>query len=83
MSLNLSLSQFREILDIAPANILSLSVDSRIQKISTDSRTLEAGDIFLALRGESFDGHRFLEIAIQKGAIALIVEQPLLPQERF
>lgn len=77
MFLNLSLSQFREILDISPENILSLSVDLRTQKISTDSRTLEPGDIFLALRGESFDGHRFLEIAIQKGAIALIVEEPL------
>jgi UDP-N-acetylmuramoyl-tripeptide--D-alanyl-D-alanine ligase len=77
MPLNLALFQLREILDISPENILNLSVDLRMQKISTDSRTLEPGDIFLALRGESFDGHRFLEIAIQKGAIALIVEEPL------
>ena len=74
MPLNLALFQLREILDISPENILNLSVDLRMQKISTDSRNLEPGDIFLALRGESFDGHRFLEIAIQKGAIALIVE---------
>lgn len=77
MPLNLPLFKLREILDISTENVSDLSVDSRIQKISTDSRSLEPDDLFLALRGESFDGHHFLEIAIQKGAIAAIVEQAL------
>jgi murE/murF fusion protein len=42
-------------------------------EISTDTRTLQPGDIFLALRGENFDGHDFVQTALDKGAAALIV----------
>ncbi len=37
--------------------------ESRISRISTDSRTLQPGDLFVALRGENFDGHQFVEQA--------------------
>lgn len=43
--------------------------------LSTDTRTLKAGDVFLALRGENFDGHVFLEAAVKKGAQAVILEK--------
>lgn len=43
--------------------------------LSTDTRTLKTGDVFLALRGENFDGHLFLEDAVKKGAQALILEK--------
>lgn len=42
--------------------------------ISTDSRSLLKGQVFLALKGPSFDGHDFLQEALKKGAKALIVE---------
>lgn len=42
--------------------------------IITDTRTLPAGAIFLALRGENFDGHQFLQVARERGAIAAIVD---------
>ncbi len=45
-------------------------------RIITDSRQLQAGDIFLAIVGPNFDGHTFLETAAQKGAVAAIVSQP-------
>ena len=41
--------------------------------VSTDSRKIEAGQLFIALRGESFDGHEFLETAIASGAVAALV----------
>ncbi len=41
--------------------------------ISTDSRTLEPGDLFVALSGKQFDGHRFIPAAIEKGAVAAMV----------
>jgi MurE/MurF fusion protein len=44
-------------------------------EISTDTRTLKPGDVFLALKGESFDGHDFVETAIDRGAAALIVNK--------
>ena len=40
--------------------------------ISTDTRTLEAGEIYLALAGERFDGHRFIPAAFERGASAVI-----------
>lgn len=44
-----------------------------IRGISTDTRTLQAGDCFVALTGERFDGHDHLEAAIAAGAAALVV----------
>ena len=42
-------------------------------QISTDSRAIAEGDLFIALRGEQFDGHQFVEEAISQGATAVIV----------
>lgn len=41
--------------------------------VSTDSRTLKQGDLFIALSGEQFDGHRFISAAIERGAVAAMV----------
>ncbi|MDO6441253.1 UDP-N-acetylmuramoyl-tripeptide--D-alanyl-D-alanine ligase [Marinobacter sp. 2_MG-2023] len=42
--------------------------------ISTDTRALKPGDLFVALRGENFDGHEFLLAAKQSGASAVVVD---------
>jgi UDP-N-acetylmuramoyl-tripeptide--D-alanyl-D-alanine ligase len=47
----------------------------RIKGFSTDSRTLKKGDVFIALKGPSFDGHKFINTVIQRGAAAIIVSQ--------
>jgi UDP-N-acetylmuramoyl-tripeptide--D-alanyl-D-alanine ligase len=44
--------------------------------VSTDTRTLRSGQTFLALRGERFDGHEYVEAAVRKGAAAVIVDRP-------
>lgn len=44
-------------------------------KISTDTRTLKQGDIYLALKGDSFDGHQFIDQALSLGADIIISEQ--------
>ena len=41
--------------------------------VSTDSRKVEAGQLFIALRGENFDGHEFLATASAAGAVAAVV----------
>ena len=41
---------------------------------SIDSRTLNSGELFLALRGEHFDGHDYVEAALEKGAVAAVVQ---------
>ncbi|MBI4724661.1 MAG: UDP-N-acetylmuramoylalanyl-D-glutamyl-2,6-diaminopimelate--D-alanyl-D-alanine ligase [Rhodomicrobium sp.] len=44
-----------------------------VSGVSIDSRTLKAGDLFVAIRGERADGHKFVEAAFEKGAAASIV----------
>jgi UDP-N-acetylmuramoyl-tripeptide--D-alanyl-D-alanine ligase len=54
-----------------------------IKRVHTDTRTLEAGDLFVALKGERFDGGQFLGEAGIRGAVAAICEtasRPLLVQ---
>ncbi|MEA1617483.1 UDP-N-acetylmuramoyl-tripeptide--D-alanyl-D-alanine ligase [Erythrobacter sp. T5W1-R] len=45
--------------------------------VEMDSRDVRPGDLFVALKGESMDGHRFLEAAFAKGAVAAIVDRPV------
>ncbi|MDG6778506.1 UDP-N-acetylmuramoyl-tripeptide--D-alanyl-D-alanine ligase [Thiomicrorhabdus sp. zzn3] len=45
--------------------------------VSTDTRTLEPGALYVALVGERFDGHEFIEEAIRQGAAAVLVSQPV------
>ncbi|MGK7931509.1 MAG: UDP-N-acetylmuramoyl-tripeptide--D-alanyl-D-alanine ligase [Microcystaceae cyanobacterium] len=52
-------------------------LDRKIEKISTDTRELQEGDVFLALKGENFDGHCFIEKAIEQGAVALILDHEI------
>lgn len=51
--------------------------DRAFDCISTDSRSLPAGALFVALRGERFDGHEFASAAAAGGAGGLLVERPL------
>lgn len=44
-----------------------------LRGVSTDSRTIEPGDVFVALRGEQFDGHSFIDAVVARGAAALVV----------
>ena len=44
-------------------------------RISTDTRTIKPGDVFVALKGECFDGHDYLKTAVKKGAAAVIVQK--------
>ena len=45
----------------------------QVYGVSTDSRTVPAGALFVALRGESFDGHQFAATALQRGAAAVLL----------
>ncbi len=57
--------------------------DATFQGVSTDSRNLEPGQLFVALRGDQFDGHEFVAQVAAAGAAAALVEYPCevdLPQ---
>ncbi len=50
-------------------------VDAQVEHVSTDSRNVGRGALFVALRGERFDGHAFVQAALQGGAAAAMVDE--------
>jgi len=63
-----------EIVNLANAQLDAGDRDVVVEKISTDSRTLKRGELFVALRGENFDGHDFVEAAAKAEASGAIVD---------
>lgn len=55
-------------------NARAIGPDVEFGAVSSDSRNLPAGALFVALRGERFDGHRFAAQALAQGAAAVMVE---------
>jgi UDP-N-acetylmuramoyl-tripeptide--D-alanyl-D-alanine ligase len=55
----------------------------KAKRIVTDSRKIGEGDLFVALKGDNFDGNKFAEEALKKGAIAAIVDDKKLKNDRF
>jgi len=54
--------------------------DRSFAVVSTDTRTIAAGDLFVALQGPRFDGHDFLDACMRSGAAGAIVSRPLAIQ---
>ena len=73
MSCRANLTQLTQVLAASPFNLTDL-VASTITGVTTDTRSLKPGEVFVALRGEKFDGHKFVTVAIELGAIAAIVD---------
>src|SRR6266852_385820 len=63
-----------QIAEFAGASVSAGDGHISIDKISTDSRTLKRGELFVALRGENFDGHKFVAAAVKAGAAGVIVD---------
>ncbi len=58
-----------------PLNLALESITPEITGITTDSRTVGPGQLFVALRGEKFDGHDFVAAAIAAGCVAAVVDR--------
>ena len=52
-------------------------VDVEIDNISTDSRKVRPGDLFIAVKGENFDGHNFVQDVAEKGASLVVVNHQI------
>ena len=66
----------QEIIAATGARVVGGPPPSGPLMISTDSRTLQPGEVFLALAGPSFDGHDFVAAAFERSAAAAIVARP-------
>src|SRR5262249_59578863 len=51
-----------------------VGADVRVRGVRDDSRAIEPGDLFVAVRGMTVDGHGFVRAAVERGAAAVVVE---------
>jgi UDP-N-acetylmuramoyl-tripeptide--D-alanyl-D-alanine ligase len=65
--------------DACAAELRRGSGDTLVQRVCTDSRHAQPGDLFFAIKGERFDGHDFLSEAARKGVAAVVVEEKKVP----
>ncbi|MEP6777146.1 MAG: UDP-N-acetylmuramoyl-tripeptide--D-alanyl-D-alanine ligase [Chthoniobacterales bacterium] len=63
------------IAEFATGVIATGEPNALITRISTDSRTIQPGDLFVPIRGDNFDGHRFVAQAAERGAAGALVEE--------
>ncbi len=64
------------------AHAAAVSIDAQVRgddvgfaRVTTDSRQIQAGDLFVALRGDHFDGHDYVAQALAQGAAAVMVDE--------
>ena len=72
--MDLTLGEIADLLDTSQKLDRSFAVSG----VSTDSRSMRAGMLFFALRGEHFDGHAFIDDAIQKKACGVVADRTWL-----
>ena len=68
----------RQIIEATKGQLLtssSMDLDAEVSGVSTDTRTINKGELFIPLVGEIFDGHYFLDKAIEKGASAILIHR--------
>lgn len=65
---------------IKPIRIIQVigTCETEIKAVNIDSRQVEAGDLFMAMKGTQTDGHAYISTAIEKGAVAILCE--VLPE---
>lgn len=67
-------TSIKQIAEFAGATLEGGSPEVLVSKVSTDSRTTKKGDLFVAIRGDKFDGHKFVESSAAAGAVGAIAE---------
>ncbi len=66
-----------EIAASAQGTLVNSAGDFLVSGVSIDSRSITPGDMFIALKGESFDGHDFIRRAVENGAAVVVTQKPL------
>lgn len=65
----------RDVVNACGGELISGDPATKITGVSTDTRTLQPGDLFFALTGENSDGHKFLADALARGASGVVVSR--------
>lgn len=65
----------KDVVQACRGELVSGDADTKITGVSIDTRTIEPGNLFIALTGENSDGHKFLADALAKGAVGVVVSR--------
>lgn len=66
-----------ELITAVPRSALTGSGQVGVKKVCDDSRLVEPGDLFVAVRGETVDGYDYVGTAVERGAVAIVSENPM------
>jgi UDP-N-acetylmuramyl-tripeptide synthetase len=69
--------RLRDLVEGVPLELDGGSLDLEVVEVRDDSRAVQAGDLFVAVRGQTVDGHAYLAQAAARGAVAALVEEPV------
>src|ERR1700741_2412669 len=75
----MEIRNLKYIAEACGGELVNGSPQTPIYRACTDSRQAQVGDLFIALPGERFDGHDFLDEVIKKGVAAVMVERAKMP----
>ena len=70
-----------DVLKATTGNLIAGASGKTFYGISTDSRLVKKGNLFIALKGEKFDGHDFVNQALQQGAAGVVVSDSKVSQD--
>ncbi|MDP6685518.1 MAG: UDP-N-acetylmuramoyl-tripeptide--D-alanyl-D-alanine ligase, partial [Candidatus Omnitrophota bacterium] len=73
----------KDILVATKARLFSGSEDDILKGVCTDTRRLKKGELFLAIKGERFDGHNFILDAVSKGARGVLAQDGCIVNSKF
>ena len=66
---------FNEILEAVNGRYLEYNGERKITYVETDTRKIKEGALFIALKGENFNGNKFADVALENGASAVIIDE--------
>lgn len=74
---------YEEILKAVNGKVILQKEYLKIERVSTDSRDIKKGDLFIPIVGEKYDGHDYIEMAFEHGAVAVITHKDIIVNEKF
>jgi len=73
----------KEIILATNGILVSGKNEQEILGVSTDSRSIQAGNLFIPIKGEKFDGHSYINNALENGAIGTLTQQDLFCEDGY
>lgn len=75
--MELSFLEIKNLLQAEAYNCEMIDLECKVNEISTDSRTITQGNLFIPIVGEKFDGHAFIDQSFDKGAFLTLSQKPI------